>query len=253
MTEAANIIAIASGKGGVGKTLLSCTLAHLAARKGQRVIVLDGDIGLANVDIQLGLTPVRDMGHWATGEAGLAEIVQQTPHGFDVIPGASGSAAMSGLGGAEIARLLAEFRQLANAYDLGLIDISAGVEARQIRLAGAAGRCLLTITEDPTSLTDGYAFVKMAQRLKRPPRFDVAVNMASDKAAGEKAYQSLAKACESFLKVRLNLLGVIRRDNAVAQAIRRQTPIMETAPGAKAAMDADELFGRLAWPPARAA
>ncbi len=253
MTGQTEIVAVASGKGGVGKTWLSITLAHAACLAGRSAIILDGDIGLANVDIQAGISPRLDLSAWAQGDAALAEIVHHADAGFDVIPGASGSSAMAGLGAPDIARLIGDFRNLASAYDLGLIDISAGVEAAQIRLAGAAGRCLLVITEDPTALTDGYAFVKLAQRLKRPPRFGVVVNMAESKESGVAAYKALAKATTGFLKVEPALVGVIRRDPAVAGAIRRQTPLLAAAPHAPAADDARAILASILAQPRRAA
>lgn len=253
MTDNVNILAVASGKGGVGKTWLSITLAQAAAKAGHRVIVLDGDIGLANVDIQIGVAPTRDLSLWANGSEGLAGVAQSTPAGFDLIPGASGHGGMSGLPTSEIARLAAEFAVVASGYDLGLIDVSAGVEPAQLRLAAGAGRCLLVITEDPTSLTDGYAFVKMAQRLRHPPTFEVVVNMAETEDSGARAHAALARACQSFLKFEPKLAGVIRRDAAVAAAIRRQTPILDSAPGSTAAKDVTQLLAAVMLRPARAA
>lgn len=253
MSRSSKILAVASGKGGVGKTWLTITLAHAAARAGLRAIVLDGDMGLANVDIQLGMAPQRDLSAWSHSDTPLEAIVQTTPAGFDLIPGASGSGAMAGMTGPEIARLGGDFHALAESYDLGFIDVAAGVEPAQLRLAGAAGRCILTITEDPTSLTDGYAFVKLAQRLKRPPAFQVVVNMAETPESGAKAHGALANACGSFLKITPPLVGVIRRDPGVAAAIRRQTPILDLAPGSRAAMDATRLLDALTRRPARAA
>jgi len=246
MTGKPNIVAVASGKGGVGKTWLTVTLAHAAARAGRRVITLDRHIGLANRDSQLGIAPTRDLSAWASGSAPLKALVQPTPAGFDLIPGASGPAGLAGLAPTEISRLGGEFAEAAAGYDLALTHVAAGVEATQLRLAGAAGRTLLVITEDPTSLTDGYAFVKLAQRLQHPPAFDVVVNMAETKASGAKAHAALANACKTFLKIEPKLLGVIRRDPAVAAAIRRQTLILEAAPGAPAALDVLDMLDALA-------
>lgn len=253
MTKASNLIAVASGKGGVGKTWLTVTLAQAAAKAGRRVVVLDGDIGLANVDIQIGVAPINDLSLWASGAESLAAILQKTPAGFDLIPGASGDSGMAALPASELARLVAEFGDLAASYDFGLIDIAAGVDPTQLRLAGAAGRCLLVLTDDPTSLTDAYAFVKLAQRLHRPPEFEIVANMAETQKTGERAYNALQRACKSFLNLEPGLAGVIRRDPAVAKAIRKQTPLMDFAPHSDAATDVIDLLAGLAPGAAQAA
>jgi len=253
MNQSNNIFAVVSGKGGVGKTWLAITLAQTAAKAGQRVLLMDGDIGLANVDIQLGIAPTRDLTLWALGKADLKSLVMPTDAGFDLIPGASGSGAMAGLSGTEVARLAGDFAGVAADYDLALIDVAAGADPAQIRLAGAARRCILVITEDPTSLTDGYAFMKIAQRLRRPPKFEVVVNMAERPGTGANAHTALARACNSFLKLDPPLLGVIQRDTAVVGAIKRQTPLLNAAPGALAAREVANVLQSLKARPARAA
>lgn len=253
MSRPSSLLAIASGKGGVGKTWLSITLAHAVAKSGRKAIILDGDIGLANIDIQIGLAPTRDLSLWASEGIGLGQLTMPTAHGFDIIPGASGSSIMAGAKPAEIARMAGEFSTLASDYDVGIIDISAGIDATQLRLAGATGRCLLVVTEDPTSLTDGYAFIKLAHKSGRAPEFEIVVNMAETAQSGEKIYAALARACKSFLGIEPPLAGIIRRDPAVAQAIRRQTPLLAHAPGAPAALDVQALATSLTRPRAKAA
>jgi flagellar biosynthesis protein FlhG len=187
------LIAVASGKGGVGKTWLSITLAHALARRGRRVLVFDGDLGLANVDIQLGLTPERDLGAVLAGRASLAESVLRCEDGgFDVLAGRSGSGALAGLDSAALDAVLTTLRQATETYELVLLDLGAGLERPVRRLAASADTLLVVATEEPTSLTDAYAVLKLhaADRSKRndPGDSRVIVNQAANRTAGERTY-----------------------------------------------------------------
>lgn len=253
MSRHSSLLAVASGKGGVGKTWLAVTLAQALAANGCRSVLLDGDIGLANVDIQLGLAPTRDLSLWATGASSLDGLTMRTGAGFDIIPGASGGNLFNGKPMAEITRLMGDFSTLAANYDLGLIDIGAGIEPTQLRLASAAGRSLLVVTEDPTSLTDGYAFIKMAHKAGNAPTFEVVVNMAETYESGRQIYAALSNAAKSFLGIEPALAGVIRRDPAVARAIRRQTALLNFDRECEAAQDVRRLASTLMTKSAAAA
>lgn len=246
------IVALVSGKGGVGRTWLAVALAQAAAADGKRVLVLDGDLALANIDIQIGMAPVRDLSTWALGQSPLQAIVQKTDAGFDLIPGASGAEATMTLPAAGAAQLAAEFAALVDGYDLGLIDTGGGLGQAQTLLAAAADRCLLVVTEEPTSLADGFAFVKYARRQAEPPPFDVAVNKAESKAGGVRAHSTFARACRAFLDFDPALVGVVRRDAAVAAAIRRQLPLLQSAPESRAAADVRALLAGVLDRPAEA-
>jgi len=253
MSRPTDFLAIASGKGGVGKTWLAVTMAHVIAELGRRAMLLDGDIGLANVDIQLGIAPTRDLSMWSSGASSLDGLVLRTDAGFDIIPGASGTNIFQDHPSTEIARLMGDFARVAATYDARLIDIGAGIETTQLRLASAAGRCLLVVTEDPTSLTDGYAFIKLASRSKRPPAFEIVVNMAESEASGRQIYNALARASKAFLGAAPPLAGIIRRDPNVAKSIRRQTPLLDLAPNCPAAQDVKKLAASLLTNRAKAA
>lgn len=241
-----NIIAVASGKGGVGKTWLSITLSHLFARSGRKVLLFDGDIGLANVDVQLGLTPENDLGSVFFGDKDLKDVVTKYPEGgFDVIAGRSGSASLASLSAARLEKLRSQIFDSAKSYDIVLIDLGAGVEQYVQFLSSIASRCAVVVTDEPTSLTDAYAFIKLCSSNSPVPEIGVVINQASTQKEGEMTFAALHKACVSFLKVSPPLLGVIRRDNKVKDAIRHQASLVTRAPNCTAATDAAALSIKL--------
>jgi len=245
-TVARKIIAVASGKGGVGKTMLSVSLAHAFARAGQRSLLFDGDLGLANVDVQLGIVPQNDIGMVLAGRISLAEAVTLYPNGgFDILAGRSGSGRLAAVPARGISELRGDLIALAESYDRVVIDIGAGVDKGLRRLAGIAGRCLIVTTDEPTALTDAYAFIKMMTTQRHPSRLQIAVNMAPSKAEGERTYEVMRKACESFLRLSPPLAGIIRRDKYVRDAIRRQTPLLTRYPSAPAASDVETMAEKL--------
>jgi flagellar biosynthesis protein FlhG len=247
----AHIIAIASGKGGVGKTWFSVTLAHALARAGRRVLLFDADLGLANVDIQLGLMPKLDLGAVIAGRATLAEVIlRHAVGGFDVVPGRSGSGALSGIDAAALNRMLAALREAAAGYDVVLLDLGAGLDRAVRRMAAFADMLLVLVTEEPTSLTDAYAVLKLHSADRPGGEASVVVNQASNRASGERTYATLARACSTFLGRAPPLLGVVRRDERVRDAIRHQTPLITRHPNCPAAEDVEAIVGVLAVPSA---
>lgn len=245
-TATNHIIAIASGKGGVGKTWLSVTLAHLCARAGRKVLLFDGDIGLANVDVQLGLTPPRDLSSVLSGKHTLKEAVTRfNEGGFDIIAGRSGSASLASLPLDKLQRIADELVSLQKDYDMVFLDLGAGVESNVQTLASLAARCLVVVTDEPTSLTDGYAFIKIARSGKNPPDIAVVINQAATQKEGESTYHAINKACVNFLNVSPPLYGIIRRDNKVKDAIRNQKSLIIRAPHSTAATDCAALSVKL--------
>ncbi len=241
----ANIIAVASGKGGVGKTWLSISLAHCFARQGIRTLLFDGDIGLANVDIQLGLMPDRDLGSVIAGRFSLADAVMPSEAGFDIIAGKSGSASLATLDQAALGGIRDELCQLARSYDKVVIDLGAGVDAVVRTLSQAAGVTLVVTNDEPTALTDAYAFIKLARMADRTADVRVVVNIAPTTREGERTHAKLTKAAENFLKYSPPLAGVIRRDEKVRDAIRNQMPLLARHPTSDAAQDVEAIAAGL--------
>ena len=248
--EMSKVIAVASGKGGVGKTWFSITLAQSLARKGKRVLLFDGDLGLANVDIQLGLMPEQDLGSVLAGTISLEKAVyslsgpgaaDMDKGGFDIIAGRSGTGSLARLPAPRLNKLIQDLGELSNKYDHVIMDLAAGVDNTVLELASLAGLCLLVITDEPTSLTDAYAFVKVTRSERPDGEIRVVVNSADSREMGKKTYGTLAKACSNFLGFEPELSGVIRRDNRVRDAIRKQVPLITRSPTADAAEDVEAI------------
>ncbi len=238
----ANIIAVGSGKGGVGKTWFSITLAHALAKSGKRVLLFDGDLGLANVDVQLGLMPKRDLNDVIRGRLGLDKVIQEYEEGgFDIVAGRSGQASLSALPSQRLALLRDQLIDVASEYDVVICDLGAGVDRTVRMLSATASATLLISTDEPTSLTDAYAFIKLGNAAGMSKNINIVVNMASSVAEGEKTYKTLLKACENFLRLSPPLAGMIRADTKVKETIRSQTPILIRSPNAEAAMDVEKI------------
>lgn len=237
-----NIIIVASGKGGVGKTWFSITFAHALAKMNRKVLLVDGDLGLANVDIQLGLVPRSDLSAYAKGAKELRDIVcAYKEGGFDIIPGCSGSGALSSMPPKSLQKLKADLQNLAQGYDHVILDLGAGIGGTVRTLSEIAAQTLLVVTEDPTSLTDAYAFIKVLNKEGDSSVPEIVVNMAESIEKGERTYETLLRACENFLKKSPPLAGLIRKDNHVRDSIRNQSPILIRFPSCDAAEDVGQL------------
>lgn len=233
-----NIIAVASGKGGVGKTWFAITLSHIFARSGRRVLLFDGDIGLANVDVQLGLTPQKDLSSVFTGQSKISDAITHYETGnFDILAGRSGSTSLSILPMERLRNVGEALHRIAGNYDYVIVDLGAGIEQNVQYLASIAAKCIVVINDEPTSLTDAYAFIKLCVTKPSMPEVHVVVNAAGSHKEGEKTYASLNRACTNFLSISPPLLGIIRKDNKVKEAIRSQQSLITTAPHTTAATD----------------
>ncbi|NUB16564.1 AAA family ATPase, partial [Azospirillum brasilense] len=192
----ANVIAVASGKGGVGKTWFSITLAHALTKMGKNSLLFDGDLGLANVDIQLGFQPKNDLGAVINGDVTLGRAAQRyTEGGFDIIAGRSGSGTLAQLPSQRLSGLRNDLMELARRYDCVIMDMGAGVDRTVRTLSGPAGTTLVVTTDEPTSLTDAYAFIKLTHATNPTADLRVGVNRGRAVKAGGRPQGHTRKAC----------------------------------------------------------
>jgi len=236
------MIVVASGKGGVGKTWFSISLAQALARKGRRVLLADADLGLANIDVQLGIQPDRDLSAVLSGKMTTVEAatrIQVT--GFDVLAGRSGSGALASLSPAALDAFLAALSSAKRHWQDVVVDLGAGLDLAQRRIAAAADLLLVVATEEPTSLTDAYAVLKLHGMDNPKGVSRIVVNMADDRASGQRTYEALRRAAGAFLKREIPLAGIVRRDLKVRDAIRHQVPLLTRHPSAAAALDIDAI------------
>ncbi len=230
------VIAIASGKGGVGKTNVVAGLAMALARDGQRVVVLDADFGLANLDILLGLSPAYTLEHVLGGEKLLEEILLDGPFGIRIIPASSGIQELTRLDAAAELRLVQGLQRVSAGIDWLLIDTAAGIHDSVIKLLMAAQEVLLVTTPEPTALVDVYAMVKVVHlRDPRKPLW-LLVNNAQGQEEAEETIDQLQAATRRFLKRELNVLGMLPADPWVLQAVRQQRGVLDLFPQAPASL-----------------
>ncbi|XBQ16611.1 MAG: AAA family ATPase [Oceanicaulis sp.] len=245
--RAGPVIAVASGKGGVGKTAVAAALAQAFSRRKARTLLVDADLGMANVDVQLGLDTRGDIGGVVAGRITLEEAVSAAcggagkRGGFDVIAGPSGSAALADLDVSAVGRLAAGMAAASLDYDRMIVDLAAGAERSTVRLAAAADDVVIVINDEPTALTDAYAFVKTLRMRDEGASPFVVVNNAPDKDSAKRAYAIFARTCSSFLGFTPPLAGFVRRDPHVGLAIRAQAALADRYPDCEAAKDIARL------------
>ncbi len=241
-----NLLAVASGKGGVGKTWFSITLSHALSLAGRQALLFDGDLGLANVDVQLGITPKRDLATFLAGQTTLADTA--TPYeagGFSVIAGRSGTGSLAQIAPSKLAALRSDLQILATQYDYVIMDMGAGIERTVRAFTSQARTCFVVTTDEPTAITDAYAFIKVTTMERPGSDLRIVVNMASSTREGEKTFAILQKACREFLKFEPELGGIIRRDPHVRESIRKQTSLLTRYPNSEAAMDIQAVAQKL--------
>jgi flagellar biosynthesis protein FlhG len=236
------ILAITSGKGGVGKTSLTVNVAASLARSGHRVGVLDADLGLGNVDVMLGLTPGSHLGDVLGGEKTLAEVTVNTPDGVCVIPAGSGIRALTTLSLPQRQRLSEIIDEASAQLDFLLVDTAPGVSDNVIDLAGLSDRVMVVTSYEPTAIVDAYAVIKLLMTADPDREVGVVVNAARDADQGELVFRQLSAAATRFLGVRLRYYGFIIRDAAVGESVLEQRPVVSRLPDAPAS----RCFRRLA-------
>jgi flagellar biosynthesis protein FlhG len=243
------VIAVSGGKGGTGKTAVSVNLATAFARAGRATMLLDGDLGLANIDVQLGLTPRCTLEHVLAGERRLDEVILETSAGVRVVPASSGVARMAALSATEQAAIVRAFGTLHGSIDVLIVDTAAGIGESVLQFCQAAQQVLVVLRDEPTCLTDSYALIKVLSRSHGVTHFRVLANMTRHVGQGDSVFRRLQRVTDRYLDVALEFVGEIPEDGALQKAIQAQRPVFEAFPSSPAA----QAFKRLAdlarsWP-----
>ncbi len=243
------VIAVTGGKGGVGKTSVSINLAVALAGMGRRVALLDADLGLANIDILLGLNAKYTLEDVLSGERSLLDIMLVGPGGIRIIPASSGTQRMSQLSQLEHAGLIHAFSELSDQIDVLLIDTAAGISDVVINFVRAAQEVLVVVCDEPSSITDAYALIKLLNRDYGVNRFRVLANMTRSTQEGQSLFNKLTQVSERFLDATLQYVGNVPFDETLRKAIQRQRAVLEMAPRSKAALAFAALAEKVdKWP-----
>jgi len=242
-------IAVTGGKGGVGKTNVSVNLAIAAAEAGHRVMVFDADLGLANIDVVLGLHPKHDLSDFLEGRCELSDVIIEGPSGIRIIPGASGVKGMAELSTLEHTGLIRAFADIGQEIDTFIIDTAAGISDTVISFSRAAHEILVVVCDEPASITDAYALIKLMNRDYGTSRFRLVSNMVSSPQEGRELYNKMCRVTDRYLDVMLSYMGSIPYDMSLKKAVKTQKPVIHAYPRSKAAQAFRGLARRLDdWP-----
>ena len=240
------VIAVTSGKGGVGKTNIVGNLAVAMAAKGKRVIIIDADVGLANIDIVFNLRPEYNIRHVVSSEKSLDQVMIKTRHGIGIIPGGSGFADLTQLDEGEKLTLLSEFETLADQADIIFVDTGAGISSNVLYFNAASDECMVVATTEPTSITDAYALMKVMSQKYGSRYFKLIVNMADSEKDAKRVYASLSNALDKFLKnVVLEYTGYIPFDRQLQRAVQKRGLLLDEFPNSMAANALETIAAKI--------
>jgi flagellar biosynthesis protein FlhG len=230
------VISISGGKGGVGKTNVSLNLAMALAQLGKSVMVLDADLGLANCDVMLGLRVEKNLSHVLSGEVSLDDIIIEGPFGIKIIPATSGSQSMTELAPAEHAGLIRAFSEMQTSVDVLLVDTAAGISDMVLSFSRASQDVMVVVCDEPSSITDAYALMKILSRDHGVDKFKIVANMVRSIKEGQELFSKLTRVTDRFLNVNLELVATIPYDENVRKAARKQKAFIEVFPKTAASM-----------------
>ncbi|GAA60024.1 flagellar biosynthesis protein FlhG [Pseudoalteromonas sp. BSi20652] len=243
------VIAVTGGKGGVGKTNVSLNTAIALGQQGNRVLVLDADLGLANCDVMLGLRVERNLSHVLSGECELDEILVEGPAGIKIVPATSGSQSMVELSPSEHAGLIRAFSELNTEFDILIVDTAAGISDMVLSFSRAAQDVMVVVCDEPTSITDAYALIKVLSREHGVYKFKIVANMVRSMREGTELFAKLSKVTDRFLDVSMELVATVPYDENMRKATRRQKVIVELFPSSPAALAFKMLATKaVKWP-----
>jgi flagellar biosynthesis protein FlhG len=246
--ETAKVIAVCSGKGGVGKTNVATNIAVAMGSFGYDVCLLDADVGLANVDVLLGLQPRFNLSHVASGESDLESTILRGPNDVRVVPASSGSFCMTNLSNASQAAVIHAFSELRRQPDVLIVDTAAGISPSVARFVQAAQHALVVVQDEPASLTDAYALIKVFSQNYGISSFHIVTNRSSGRSAGRMLFDKLARVSDAYLDVVLRHLGDVPNDRYLARAVREQRAVVDVypkSPSGLAFLEIGKAVGRM--------
>ncbi len=234
-SQPVKVIAVTSGKGGVGKTNVSANLAVALASFQRSVMLLDADLGLANVDVLFGLQPGRNLTHVVNGESELENTIMRGPRGVSIVPAASGDKSMTELSPTAQSAIIRAFSDLSCPPEVLVIDTAAGLSDSVLRFTQAAQHAIVVVCDEPASITDAYAMIKVLSRDYGLQRFQVLTNMTRSDAQGRMLFQKIQRVADRYLDVVLHHLGNVPADDTLRRAVQEQVAVVDAYPGSRSA------------------
>lgn len=249
LSKPVKVIAVSAGKGGVGKSNISINLAVALAQKDKKVLLLDADLGLANIDIMLGLYTKYNLSHVIQGSCHLTDIMLTGPHGIKVIPAASGTDYMTQLSATQHAGIIDAFNELTEDFDYMIIDTAAGISETVLSFTRSSQEVIVVVCDEPTSITDSYALIKIMCKRFEWSHFRVLINMVRSQREGREVFNRLYRVAEQFLDVHLDYLGAIPFDERVHESVKKQQAVLLTYPDCNAAKAFQQIAKKVdEWP-----
>ncbi|MBI2413277.1 MAG: MinD/ParA family protein [Deltaproteobacteria bacterium] len=245
------VIAVSSGKGGVGKTNSVVNLAVAFSNMGKRVLLLDADLGLGNLDVLLGLAPKYNLGHLLRGEKTIEEVIVRGPAGIMILPASSGVQELTNLSPEERLSLSCHLENLQHEIDIMIIDTGAGISSNVLFFNMAAQEIVVVVTPEPTSITDAYALMKVLLQKHGERKFKLLVNTVKSRKEAMEVYKKISLVAERFLNISVDYLGCVLHDENVPRSVVRQKAVMELYPDSKASLCYKEIAGAICELPSR--
>jgi flagellar biosynthesis protein FlhG len=240
------VISITSGKGGVGKTSIVANMAIMLSAMGKKVLVFDADLGLANIDVMLGLSSKYNINHLLQGDCKIQDIIIEGPAGIKILPAASGIQELSLLSYEQQLTIVNELDNFQDDFDYMLIDTGAGISENVLYFNAAAQRIIVVVTPEPTSLTDAYSLIKVMRTKFNIKRFEIIINDVLSTYEGKEVIKKLIFACDRFFgDIALDMLGSIPHDSKITESIREQIAFVEINPGSEASRRLASIVKRI--------